>query len=90
MKVRATTSGTLRAGAIDMRRLAVSLPAATYSADAERCIRCGSCAILAPGVFAVERRVQILRQPEGDAEQAQCRAAAIVCPTGAIRAEGAP
>ena len=72
-----------------MRRLAVS-PLATYIADAERCIRCGSCAILAPGVFAVERRVQILRQPEGDAEQARCRAAAIVCPTGAIRAEGAP
>ena len=72
-----------------MARLAVSPPAVTYTADAERCIRCGSCAILAPGVFAVERRMQIVRQPEGDAEQAQCRAAAIVCPTGAIRAEGA-
>ena len=65
----------------------VSRPAATYVADAERCIRCGSCAILAPAVFAVERRVQIVRQPDGDAEQAQCRAAAIVCPTGAIRAD---
>jgi ferredoxin len=72
-----------------MARLAVSPPAVTYIADAERCIRCGSCAILAPGVFAVERRVQIVRQPDGGAEQAQCRAAAIVCPTGAIRAEGA-
>ena len=73
-----------------MPRLAVSAPAAKYSADAERCIRCGSCAILAPGVFAVERRVQIVRQPDGEAEQVRCRAAAIVCPTGAIRAEGAP
>ena len=70
-----------------MARLAVS-PPATFVADAERCIRCGSCAILAPAVFSVERRVQIVRQPEGDAEQAQCRAAAIVCPTGAIRADG--
>jgi ferredoxin len=60
------------------------------AADAERCIRCGSCAILAPGVFAVERRVQIARQPEGDDERARCRAAEIVCPTGAIRTEGAP
>ena len=73
-----------------MARLAVSPPATTFIADAERCIRCGSCAILAPGGFAVERRVQIVRQPEGDAEQLRCRAAAIVCPTGAIRAEGAP
>jgi ferredoxin len=68
--------------------LAVSPSAEKYTADAERCIRCGSCAILAPGVFAVDRRVQIVRQPEGDAERSQCRAAAIVCPTGAIRAEG--
>jgi ferredoxin len=73
-----------------MPGLAVSPSAANYMADAERCIRCGSCAILAPAVFAVERRVQILRQPEGEAEQVQCRAAAIVCPTGAIRVEGAP
>ena len=60
------------------------------AADAERCIRCGSCAILAPGVFTVERRVQIARQPEGDGERARCRAAEIVCPTGAIRTEGVP
>ena len=59
------------------------------AADAERCIRCGSCAILVPGVFAVERRVQVVRQPDGDDEQTRCRAAAIVCPTAAIRTDGA-
>jgi ferredoxin len=58
-------------------------------ADAERCIRCGSCAILAPAVFAVERRVQVVRQPETDDERTGCRAAAIVCPTAAIRVESA-
>jgi ferredoxin len=57
-----------------------------YAVDGERCIRCGSCAILAPGVFAVERRIELVRQPEGEPELARCRAAAIVCPTGAIRA----
>jgi ferredoxin len=62
-----------------------------YRADAEYCIRCGSCALLAPEVFAVERRVQILRQPEADSELRRCRAAAIVCRTGAIHAvESAP
>jgi ferredoxin len=57
----------------------------SYTVNAERCIRCGSCAIFAPGVFAVERRVQLVRQPEGDPELARCHAAAIACPTGAIR-----
>ena len=60
------------------------------AADGERCIRCGSCAILVPGVFSVERRVQIVRQPEGSDERARCRAAQVVCPTGAIRTEEAP
>lgn len=59
----------------------------SYSVDAERCIRCGSCAIFAPGVFAVRGRVVIVRQPEGAAERVQCRAAAITCPTAAIRPE---
>ena len=58
--------------------------------ESERCIRCGSCAILAPGVFSVERRVQIVRQPDGGDERGRCRAAAVVCPTGAIRTEEAP
>ena len=61
-----------------------------YSVNAECCIRCGSCAILAPDVFAVERRVQLVRQPETEHELAGCRAAAIVCPTGAIRAAERP
>ena len=48
-----------------------AIPAAMkVVADAERCIRCGSCAILAPGVFAVVRRVQIvpLEQVAGEAQ----------------------
>jgi ferredoxin len=57
-----------------------------YKVDAARCIRCGSCAVLAPEVFAVQRRVELVRQPRSMAELAQVRAAAIVCPTGAIQA----
>ena len=56
-----------------------------YSDDAARCIRCGSCAIFAPEVFSVLGRVELLRQPEGERELVQCRAAAIACPTAAIR-----
>ncbi len=53
------------------------------TASAERCIRCGSCAILAPEIFDVARRVVVKRQPEGD-EIARCEAAALICPTQAI------
>jgi ferredoxin len=55
-----------------------------YGIHAERCIGCASCAILAPGVFAVERRVRLLRQPRDLAEQRRCDVAALVCPTSAI------
>jgi ferredoxin len=61
-----------------------------YLVNAECCIRCGSCAILAPGVFSALRRVELVRQPETEHELAGCRAAAIVCPTGAIRAVERP
>jgi ferredoxin len=53
---------------------------------ATRCIRCASCAILAPGVFAVAQRARVLRQPT-PAETRACTAAALVCPTGAVVAE---
>ena len=55
-----------------------------YAVEPERCLGCGSCAILAPQVFSVIRRVRLLRQPETDAEATACKAAALVCPTQAI------
>lgn len=55
-----------------------------YRVDGERCLGCGSCAILAPAVFAVARRVRLLRQPETPAEATACAAASLVCPTRAI------
>lgn len=58
-----------------------------YAVDPERCLGCGSCAILAPDVFAVVRRVRLVRQPVTAPEAAACAAAALVCPTQAIVAE---
>ena len=52
-----------------------------YAVEPERCLGCGSCAILAPGVFAVVRRVRLMRQPATEAEVTACAAAALVCPT---------
>ena len=60
-----------------------------YAVEPERCLACGSCAILAPGVFAVVRRVRLVRQPETAAEVTACAAAALVCPTQAIAAVNA-
>lgn len=57
-----------------------------YAVEPERCLGCGSCAILAPGVFAVVRRVRLVRQPATEAEVKACTAAALVCPTQAIEA----
>lgn len=57
-----------------------------YAVEPERCLGCGSCAILAPGVFAVVRRVRLVRQPATEAEVTACTAAALVCPTQAIEA----
>jgi len=59
--------------------------------DRAHCIRCASCSILAPGVFAVSRRgSSAVRQPEGSAEERACVAAALVCPTQAITADASP
>lgn len=57
-----------------------------YAVEPERCLSCGSCALLAPGVFAVVRRVRLVRQPATEAEGTACAAAALVCPTQAIEA----
>lgn len=58
-----------------------------YGTHAERCIGCASCAILVPDVFAVNKRVRMIRQPRDLAEQRSCDVAALVCPTGAIARE---
>lgn len=55
-----------------------------YTVDRERCIACGACAILAPGVFEVVKKVRMVRPPGDDAERAGCAAAVQVCPTQAI------
>ncbi len=57
-----------------------------YAVEPERCLGCGSCAILAPDVFAVVRRVRLVRQPVTEREDRACAAAALVCPTQAIGA----
>ena len=65
--------------------------ARTYTVDASACIRCASCAILAPGQFEVSRRgSRLIRQPDSAADEAGCAAAALVCPTGAIHQADAP
>jgi len=58
-----------------------------YCTYAERCIGCGSCAILVPGVFVVDKRVRLLRQPRDTPEQRGCDVAALMCPTNAIARE---
>jgi ferredoxin len=51
------------------------------------CIRCAACASVAPGLFAVDRGpARVLRAPETEPERRAARAAAILCPTGAVRA----
>ena len=53
---------------------------------AEACIRCAACASVAPGLFAVDRGpARLLRMPRTEAERLAARAAALLCPTGAVR-----
>ena len=54
--------------------------------ERERCIRCGACASLAPGVFALQGEAYaIARQPASDDERVLATAALINCPSHAIR-----
>ncbi|MBV8757192.1 MAG: ferredoxin [Deltaproteobacteria bacterium] len=51
-----------------------------------RCIRCGACASLAPGVFALRGEAyDVARQPATDEERVLARAAVLNCPSHAIR-----
>jgi ferredoxin len=62
-----------------------------FKVDGASCIRCASCAILSPHVFAVSRRgSRVIRQPDGAAEVAASLAAALACPTTAITAGASP
>jgi ferredoxin len=62
----------------------------TVSVDPARCIRCGSCSILAPDHFDVSGRgSQVARQPTTDDEIARVRAALLICPTSAIQLDEA-
>jgi len=63
-------------------------PAATVQVRAQACIRCAACASVAPELFAVDRGpARLVRAPETDAERLAARAAAVLCPTGAVRVE---
>lgn len=66
---------------------------ARYSIAAERCLRCGACSTLAPGVIAMgDAAAVIVRQPRSAGEAAAADAALFNCPVLAIRkhAGGAP
>lgn len=57
----------------------------TIAVDPRACVRCAACSIVAPTVFAVDRRgSRVRRQPDGEPERAACRAAQLLCPTQAI------
>jgi ferredoxin len=61
-----------------------------FTVDAASCIRCASCSILSPHVFAVSRRgSRVMRQPDGAPEVAASLAAALACPTEAIAFDAA-
>lgn len=52
--------------------------------DQRACVRCAACVVIAPSIFALDRKgTRVLRQPQQE-EARTCRAAALVCPTRAI------
>jgi ferredoxin len=55
--------------------------------DPRTCIRCGACAILAPGIVAVGRGgpARVVRAPATDVDARRARAAHLTCPVGAVR-----
>jgi ferredoxin len=60
---------------------------ARVSVDVAVCVRCAACSILAPRVFEVTRKgSRVVREP-AEAERAAVAAAALACPTQAIRVE---
>lgn len=57
-----------------------------YSVNEQRCIYCGACTSVAPGLIQLgEGRAVIVRQPESATEQSAIEAAFFNCPGSAIR-----
>jgi ferredoxin len=78
----ATRTGTCEAGPDEP-----SVSEAPVTVDLGLCVRCAACSSLAPRVFEVTSKgTRVARQPDGAAERALCRAAALICPTQAIGA----
>ena len=52
-----------------------------------KCIRCGSCVVFAPGIFAIGTKgpSQVVRQPATPEEERLARAALLNCPTSAVK-----
>ena len=61
-----------------------------FEVDARRCIRCGACALLCPGVFAMAQdAARVARQPRDGGERRLARVALLNCPTSSIRTRAA-
>jgi ferredoxin len=59
--------------------------AGEVTVNAAKCLRCGACASLVPGVFSLRGGdIAILRQPADTVEREIVRAAVLVCPSLAI------
>lgn len=57
-----------------------------YTVNSQDCILCASCSSIAPCVFHVDSSgIAIIRQPRNQMEVDLCEAAAINCPTDAIK-----
>ena len=52
------------------------------SVDQEKCIGCGACVSICPGVFAMEGHKSVVKK--SDCEGCDCKEAASACPVGAI------
>ena len=69
-------------------RAAPMNPSAELSVEASRCIRCGACRALCPGVFdLIDGSARAVRKPEAG-ERAFAEAARWICPVDAIRRSG--
>jgi ferredoxin len=64
----------------------MNLPDPEYSVSTDKCLRCGACSTLAPGLIAMgDRTAIIVRQPATQEERAAADAALFNCPVLAIK-----
>ena len=54
------------------------------SVNAEKCIGCGACVSMCPGVFSLEEHKSVVKK--ADCEGCDCKAVAEACPVAAISA----